>query len=206
LVAIIAMGAGQAFAGANPEINLALDVVARSGKRTCTPAYASCSAITQAGTPDGSGYLDIIIVAYRYAELKGVEYGVDWDNGLYYTAFQDCADNSVIDDVTYPGEIACSQAWAGCNYAADPAPGTSGIGVGWLKLWTDGGAYRMDIVPNPSNSLLQALDCENNLDIIHTVHPGFVGMQPGGEDLPPCTMGPTANAPATWGGVKSLYR
>lgn len=202
LVALLALSATQVLAGQNPEIQMALDCQLRNAKRACTPAYTSCSGITQVYA--GTGYVDIIVVAYRYDRLKGLEYGVQWTGAPFFTAFVNCAD-FIIGGTNLGGWMSAAQTWSACQYATDPAPGTSGIGAGWLQLYTYG-PMRYDFVPSEAGNLT-ALDCLGQLDILHTLHSGFTGgEQPQAGDLAPCEMGPTATQAETWGGVKSLYR
>jgi hypothetical protein len=205
MVAILALGAMEVQAGQNVEINLAIDAQGRNAKRSCTATvYASCSGIGQ--TYAGAGYLDVIVVAYRYFCLKGLEYGVEWNASLYFTGWVNCAD-FIIGGTDLGGWTSLAQTWTANQYATNPAPGTSGIGSGWIQCYTYGPTV-FGIRDSDTGSLT-ALDCQAALDLVHTVHGGYTGgaTPPAPPDeYPPCEMGPTATQAETWGGVKSLYR
>jgi hypothetical protein len=209
VVAIVAVGmAGYAFAGQNPEIQMALDMQARWVKRTCTLMYPSCSSINQ--VYDGTGYMDVIVVIYHFNGVTGLEYGVDWGGPdfAYFSQFKNCAD-FILGGTDLGGWISCAQSWTSCQYSEDPPPSTSGIGVGWLVLYCYGPS-RIDIVPSQSGNVL-AVDCAGGTDPIG-IHAGFQGgMPPGPDDPPPCDIvrtdvPPEEDGQATWGGVKSLYQ
>ena len=204
LAMVMVLGAASyVFAGANPMVQLAIDAQARNAKRACvTSLYGACSEIVS--EYHGIGYTDVIIVVYRYNVITAVEYGLTFP-GAYMTAFVNCAD-FIVGGVDLGGYMSCAQSWIVAQYAANPDPGTSGIAVGWMQLYTYG-PMRVDIVPSFDQQNLQVLDAQLAADVIHTVHAGFLGSEaPGGEDLEPCTPGPTAAEASTWGSVKSLYR
>ena len=203
LAMVMVLGAASyVFAGANPMVQLAIDAQARNAKRACaTSLYGACSEIVS--EYHGIGYTDVVIVVYRYVAITAVEYGVSYP-GAYLTAFVSCSD-FIVGGVDLGGYMSCAQSWTAAQYAADPDPGTSGIAVGWMQLYTYG-PMRVDFIPSDQGNL-QVLDAALAPDLVHTTHAGFLGSEaPGGEDLDPCTPGPTATEASTWGSVKSLYR
>jgi hypothetical protein len=204
LASVMVLGAASyVFAGANPNVQFAIDCQARNNKRACTPLYTSCSGITQ--EYHAIGFTDAIVVVYMYTVISAAEYGVTWCADAYFTEFKNCAD-FIVGGVELPTDwISCAQSWSALQYATSPDPGTSGIGVGWLKLYTYG-PCRVDFVPS-DQGFIQVLDDLLIADQYHTIHPGLLGSavpEPG--DLDPCEMGPTATESSTWGNVKSLYR
>lgn len=213
IAAVMCLGvAGHAFAGANPNINLAVDVQVKAKTRSpgsCggMPTYSSCAVINQVG---GGGPIatqqDVMFVAYHFVGITAIEFGCDWSSTTfaYGATWTKCSDL----EITRVGATNLSAAlvWNACKVSPAPEPGTGGVVAGWMRttLYSDPGTYH--IVPSDTGVLLSA-DCAFQGDELHTVHDGFSnGAVPGPTDLAPCAMGPTATETTTWSGVKALYR
>jgi hypothetical protein len=207
---LLGIGATVYAQGMNPNVNFAIDVQARNNKRQCTPLYTSCTMINNEFHT--LGFIDAIVVVYVYTVITAVEYGLSYPVP-YFTGFTSCSD-FIIGGTDLGGTMSCAHTWTTPQYATSPDPGSSGIGVGWLKLYVYGPG-RIDFIPSDLGNII-VLDPNNAIDEYHTLHSGFIGSatppDPPGEpvwesgDLPPCAMGPTATEPSTWGSVKSLYR
>ena len=196
----IAVGVGTAaFAGGNPAMQLAL-VVQPHQQRSCGATYTDCTAMQY--RYDGGGSFDVMVVAYNFTGLTGVSYALDYSgvDGASFGSFQNCADLEL--HSTEPGLYASSQAWSTCQA---PPTGGAGVVLGWLELWGDG-TGRIDLVANPGEGGILAVDCAFQRDVISATHPAFVGGALARQgDTSPCGE-ILADQSSTWGGVKSLYR
>jgi hypothetical protein len=199
MAALVLCAAAPAGAGSNPDIELAL-VVQPHAPRACGAVYGDCSEMQY--RLDETGSYDVIVVAYNYTGLTGLQYGLDYSGveGATFGSFNSCT-TADIHTSSVPGLYAVAQVWGACQ--TPPGEG-AGVMVGWLELW--GGAGRIDIVPDPEAGGIVAVDCGFASDAVLITHPAFVG---GAEalagDTTPCGT-PLANEEVTWGGVKNLYR
>jgi hypothetical protein len=211
IAAVMCLGiTGHALAGANPNINLAVDVLVKAKTRSpgnCNgmPVYSSCSVINQVGAPTTLNQ-DVIFVAYHFAGLTAIEFGVDWGSTsfAYGPVWTKCSDLEISRVGTT--DISAALAWNNCTANPDPEPGTGGLVVGWMRmtLYSGPGVYH---IKASDRGNLYSVDCAFQFDDLHTVHDGFSqGAVPGPGSLPPCSMGPTATETTTWSGVKALYR
>lgn len=200
--------ASHAFAGANPLVQLALDVTAKSKTRSCATmgtAYPSCSSIHQVGgTFVGVGTIDVVPVVYTFTGITAVGFGVDWASSttIYSPIWTKCSDL----EITHmrATDASFELTWSTCQ--APPSGANSGKATGWLRFNSYGLAATLHIKPSDSGSF-NTVDCNFAADELHTVHDGFVnGATPGPGVLDPCTAGPTATEATTWSGVKALYR
>lgn len=206
IAAVMTVGiASHAFAAANPNIQLALDMQAKSKTRTCTTlasVYSSCSVINPSSAVGaGVGTLDVIPVVYNFSGITAVEFGLDWatTSYLYSPIWTKCSDL----EITRVGttDFSTQLVW---NTCLSSAGGTSGKATGFVRLSVVAGPQAIMIKPADSGSM-QSVDCQFLADPIHTAHHGGQGgaVVPG---LAPCVLGPTATEQTTWSGVKALYR
>lgn len=200
ITALAMAGAAGAWAsGGNPYMEMAL-VVQPHAARPCGAVFDDCTQMQY--RLSGGGSCDVLVVAYNFTGLTGVQYGLDYSgvSGAVFGSFQSCS-TAQIQTTDTPGLYALAQAWSTCQ-----APPQSGAGVtlGWLELW--GGSGRIDIVPDPTAGGVVSVDCSQVISAVTTTHPGFIG---GAEalsgDTSPCGQILAAEE-HTWGGVKSLYR
>jgi len=205
LAAAVAGVAGQAFAGTNPLINLALDVQAKaktrsSGSCVGMPVYSSCSSIVQEAA--ATGEKDVIICLYNFVGLTAAEFAIDWTPDYSYVSFGSFTKCSTLDvTVIGPGRISTQLAWSSCQ-----VPGSGGILVaGWFRAIGLAGGSRFEVGATDQGNLATR-DCAFATDLFHTVHGGRIARPAGPADLAPCVQGPTAVENTTWSGVKALYR
>jgi len=204
--------ASHAFALANSEIELALDVQLKSKTRTCAAmatTYSSCSAINRsASVAVGPANLDVVAVVYHFTGITAVEFGLDWGSTsyIYSPVWAKCADL----EITRVGltDFSTALVWTACKAPSGAAwPGTGGTAAGFLRFNVFA-AGPSPIRFRPSdNGVITSVDCQFDDDEVHTTHDGFHGgALPGPTDLDPCALGPTATEAKTWSGVKALYR
>ena len=132
--------AGHAFAGSNPNIQLALDMQAKSKTRSCESmslTYTSCSVINQSVTlAAGYNTLDVIPVIYEFTGVTGVAFGLDWGSSsvLYAPQWTNCSDLQIPRVGTT--DFSPAVTWATCLQPAVPIEG--GRPLGWLRFTTYG--------------------------------------------------------------------
>jgi hypothetical protein len=202
----------EALADQNPMAQLAIDmqIPPTKGSRSCTPTYASCSAIQQVRPTGGGGAsarYHAIVVLYRISALgvRGAEYGLCYEG--YGYGFTNCADFIIGGtDPLHTGHMDVAQTYGAPKLGPNPDPGTGGLTLGWLDLYASG-PVRICFCNTELHGWPSVLGANFLTDLVHTMHCGFgQGALPGPADLDPCAIGPTATENTTWSGVKALYR
>lgn len=205
---------GDAFAGPNFNSNLAIDmqIPPSKGVRSCTPTYASCSAINQVRAAGGGAaarrYHGIVVV-YRVhpTGFRGIEYGLYY-GGSYSYGFTNCA-NYIIGGVDLGFDnMEISQTYAAPKLTPNPDPGTGGVTLGWLDFYASG-PVRVSFGPTAGQPVPLIVNADFSADRLHTLHAGHAQGSlpgPGPHDGPPCQQGPTSTEATTWSSVKALYR
>jgi hypothetical protein len=191
----------QSFAGANPEVQIALDCRAHDEARDCSTTYESCADIQYEYA--GTGDYDIGVVIYDLAEVNGVTYAIQY-SGLQdaeFVGFTGCVPHE--SRTLGPDYISIIAVWgADCP---TPLPG-AGILLGWLHL--RGGPGTIEIIPCACSDSVEVVDCSYQVDDIppERWHAGFVGgANPGPGSVPPCG-GTTPVSAHTWGTLKRVYQ
>jgi hypothetical protein len=212
IVGAVALGlSSDAFAGQNPNANLAIDmqIPPAKGVRSCTPTYSSCSAVVQTRAVGGgaaAARYHAIVVLYRLhpAGVRGAEYRLSW-GGAYFYGFQNCPD-FIIGGADQGGFTDIAQTYSAPRVGPNPDPGTGGLTLGWLDVYSTV-PFRVDFGSTELHGWPLVLGADGETDLVHTLHSGFgQGGVPGPGDLPPCTQGPTSTQATTWSNVKALYR
>jgi len=211
LLAITVAGAltfgivGHALAGTNGNVELAIDMQAKSKTRSCATmasSYTSCSVINRSLTvAAGAGNTDVIPVVYNFQGITAVGFGLDWGSSsiLYAPTWTKCSDLEITTVGTSHASFELS--WGTCQSSAG---GTAGKACGFIRFTTYGVPGTVVIGPSASGSF-NTVDCAFQPDGLHTVHNGYLNGATA-TDLDPCTLGPTATEATTWSGVKALYR
>jgi hypothetical protein len=196
---VMAGAAGAGATGGNPGMEMAL-VVQPHAARPCGAVYGDCSEMQYRLAEGGS--CDVIVVAYNFTGMTGIQYGLDYSgvSGATFGTFHSCS-TAQIRTSDAAGLYSVAQAWSTCQ--APPQSG-AGVMVGWMELW--GGSGRIDIVPDPAAGGVVSVDCDMIVGAVAGTHPGFIG---GAEalsgDTSPCGQILAAEE-TTWSGVKTLYR
>lgn len=182
------------FAGNNPNYKVAVHVLPRDCQRNCAFDMPDINGPCDIqATYDGPGEFEFFPVFYDLAEVKCLEYAVEW-TGDYQCAYSACS-------FTHIGEIVWSGDWmAQCFNGCQPGP-VMIPGWGWIEMDKPG---TICVVPAPHPGRIGVLDCTGeNIDIpVATFCAGVLGAP--GDD--PCKGLARATEPTTWSKVKSMFR
>jgi hypothetical protein len=193
LVILCMLVAPAAFAGSNLNYKAALHVVAHQPRNcdTSWPVIAGCDDIRT--TYQGCGDFDVFPVFFNLAEVKRIEYAINWPADWGACVYTACAGDNVVGDITHPGD-GIAHEWNDCHRAEVVIPGFARfegtVSPGLIVL-----------TPNPETGFLGATDCADGRDFaIGMAAAGVCGMP--GED--PCDCG-CSQEYQTWGAIKALF-
>jgi hypothetical protein len=210
LVSGLTVGSTAIFGGANPYFTLPMHAIyPATFTETCDdPAQSGVDCINVLPTftlPEGAtGPAVLYLLCFRHTELAGVQTALEFAPWTIIFDNWNCQVNQL--SLVTPGNPGGPTAGR-LSTAFDCVRSPSIQVVGFMTMNLTGTGCIRQV--NPSGSLVQALDCQLEIDQFdvtvppHDTRAGSVCIGPGGRDA--CELW-TAVEPATWGGIKAQYK